>query len=81
MLSLCPYQDSVFQISNNKILKCQTAGIYIEGPGCSPEIIGNEVKYCNSVGTFNLKFLDHVCYCSFHLYRTFSRTFECQSAL
>ncbi|CAI2360731.1 unnamed protein product [Moneuplotes crassus] len=50
MLSLCPYQDSVFQISNNKILKCQTAGIYIEGPGCTPEIIGNEVKYCNSVG-------------------------------
>lgn len=44
MLSLCPYQDSVFQISNNKIFTCQTAGIYIEGPGTSPEVIGNEVK-------------------------------------
>lgn len=52
MLSLCPYENSVFQLSNNKIIKCETAGIYVEGAGCSPEIIGNEVMNCNSVGRF-----------------------------
>lgn len=50
ILTLCPYQDSIFQILKNKIFKCQTAGIYIEGEGTNPEIVGNEIKNCSSVG-------------------------------
>jgi len=50
MLSLCPYQESQFTIQNNKIIKCSTAGIYVEGPGCSPVIMGNEIKNWNAVG-------------------------------
>jgi hypothetical protein len=54
MLNLCPYTDSKFQILNNKLFKCKTAGIYIEGEGTYPQIIGNEIKNCNAVGKLTL---------------------------
>jgi parallel beta-helix repeat protein len=45
-----PELDSKYRIVNSKILQCETAGIYIEGNGCHPEIEGNEVKGCRAVG-------------------------------
>lgn len=45
-----PEYDSKFRFTNNKVLQCETAGIYIEGDGWHPELEGNEVKGCRAVG-------------------------------
>jgi len=51
MLSLPPaHEDTNFQIINNKILNCKTAGVYVEGNDSELLIEGNEIIKCRAVG-------------------------------
>lgn len=50
MLTLAPFENTKFQIMNNKILNCQTAGVYVQGESSYIEIEGNEIKNCRAVG-------------------------------
>jgi hypothetical protein len=50
MLTLAPFENTKFQIMNNKILNCQTAGVFVQGENSFIEIEGNEIKNCRAVG-------------------------------
>lgn len=46
MLSLT--QNSIVNITENKIYQCETAGIFIQGEDSGPRIIGNTISFCVS---------------------------------
>ena len=49
--------DSIVELYSNKILGCQTCGIYIEGEGSAPMVEANEIRNCRSTG---IKVDEHV---------------------
>ena len=51
------FSESMLELYSNKVLACQTAGIYIQGEGCRPIIESNEILNCRSTG---IKIDEHV---------------------
>lgn len=45
----CKPENNVV-ISENIIMSCQTAGIFVQGDSSSPQIHGNKVRFCRCPG-------------------------------